>query len=126
MKLADVSRAQRGWSWFDHDADKAVTAAEFNAEATKNIPVQAALTAQNAKTVAEGDELTKAARGTVAQRRLEKLDMPLEKESQLDAITGRKKAKHLGTNEPKMSGFAAEDEQAMADRIMRMSGEGAQ
>jgi len=117
MRLAEVSRIQAGWSWAGHDAEAQETRDANSAEETKKIPLDAIGEAAKAKIIAGGAAKTEAARGSVAQRRREKVDKNSERLNQQNLITGRHSTTPPADPKAAPSTMADEDERLMAERL---------
>ncbi|MFT3783549.1 MAG: hypothetical protein QM790_16165 [Nibricoccus sp.] len=109
MQLAEASRSKIMWSFSDLEGLAAEQAEAHAVENSKNIPVIAALEAEQERIVEDATRKTKEARGTVAQRRKEKVDKPKERESQQNLITGRPTSP-IPTHNPITTEMKDEDE----------------
>lgn len=86
MHLAAGSREHVHWSYIDLDGFKFEQSVGHAVEASKAVPAMAALEGQQMKIIQEASKKTEQARGTVSQRRREKVDKPAERASQQNAI----------------------------------------
>lgn len=89
MQLAEVSRGKKTWSFSDLEGFAAEQAEARAVESSKTIPVVAVLESEQQRIMEEAKRKTEEARGTVAERRKEKVDKPTERESQRNLISGR-------------------------------------
>lgn len=117
MRLAEISRVRRGWSWAGHKAETQEVSDAASAEQTKTIPLDVIDEAAKAKIVADAVAKTEAARGTVAARRREKVNKNSERLDQQNLISGRNRTKSPADAQAAPSTMADADEKLMAERL---------
>ena len=121
LKLVGSTQERATWAWADHVHDQQERSIKHSMQASADLPEIAFHEGEKERILREGAALTTNMRGTVAKRRLEKVDVETERTDQQHLIDGRKTPPVEAVSMAAPNKMAHDDERATCERLQMLT-----